>query len=283
MGKGTLYLCATPIGNLEDITLRVIRTLEEVDYIVAEDTRHTLKLLNHLNISKPLISYHKFSDKKRVEEILTLLEDGNDIALVSDAGMPGISDPGEDLVRLAYQWDIPVTVLPGATAGLSALVLSGLPSGRFIFEGFLPREKREMERVLALLKSEERTIVLYEAPHRLTATLKKLYKALGNRSIAVIRELTKIHEEVLRFTLEEAIEYFTANKPRGEFVLVLEGSESPGEDNDFDDIPISHHIMEYMKLGLSKKEAIKKVAEDRNLPKSEVYPHSIHLPLRVEK
>ncbi|HHZ13506.1 MAG: 16S rRNA (cytidine(1402)-2'-O)-methyltransferase [Caldicoprobacterales bacterium] len=283
MGKGTLYLCATPIGNLEDITLRVIRTLEEVDYIVAEDTRHTLKLLNHLNISKPLISYHKFSDKKRVEEILTLLEDGNDIALVSDAGMPGISDPGEDLVRLAYQWDIPVTVLPGATAGLSALVLSGLPSGRFVFEGFLPREKREMERVLALLKSEERTIVLYEAPHRLTATLKKLYKALGNRSIAVIRELTKIHEEVLRFTLEEAIEYFTANKPRGEFVLVLEGSESPGEDNDFDDIPISHHIMEYMKLGLSKKEAIKKVAEDRNLPKSEVYPHSIHLPLRVEE
>ena len=257
--------------------------MEEVDYIVAEDTRHTLKLLNHLNISKPLISYHKFSDKKRVEEILTLLEDGNDIALVSDAGMPGISDPGEDLVRLAYQWDIPVTVLPGATAGLSALVLSGLPSGRFVFEGFLPREKREMERVLALLKSEERTIVLYEAPHRLTATLKKLYKALGNRSIAVIRELTKIHEEVLRFTLEEAIEYFTANKPRGEFVLVLEGSESPGEDNDFDDIPISHHIMEYMKLGLSKKEAIKKVAEDRNLPKSEVYPHSIHLPLRVEE
>jgi 16S rRNA (cytidine1402-2'-O)-methyltransferase len=283
MGKGTLYLCATPIGNLEDITLRVIRTLKEVDYIVAEDTRHTLKLLNHFNISKPLISYHKFSDRNRAEEILSLLEDGNEIALVSDAGMPGISDPGEDLVRLAYQWDIPVTVLPGATAGLSALVLSGLPSGRFVFEGFLPREKREMERVLALLKSEERTIVLYEAPHRLTATLKKLYKALGNRSIAVIRELTKIHEEVLRFTLEEAIEYFTANKPRGEFVLVLEGSESPGEDNDFDDIPISHHIMEYMKLGLSKKEAIKKVAEDRNLPKSEVYPHSIHLPLRVEE
>ncbi|MGI5850783.1 MAG: 16S rRNA (cytidine(1402)-2'-O)-methyltransferase [Clostridiales bacterium] len=283
MGKGTLYLCATPIGNLEDITLRVIRTLKEVDYIVAEDTRHTLKLLNHFNISKPLISYHKFSDRNRAEEILSLLEDGNEIALVSDAGMPGISDPGEEMVKLACQWDIPVTVLPGATAGLSALVLSGLPSGRFVFEGFLPREKKEMERVLALLKSEERTVVLYEAPHRLTATLKKLHKVLGNRRIAVIRELTKIHEEVLRFTLEEAIEHFTDNKPRGEFVLVLEGSESPGEEKEFDDIPISHHILDYMKLGLSKKEAIKKVAEDRNLPKNEVYRHSIHLPLKVEE
>ncbi|HZJ57358.1 MAG TPA: 16S rRNA (cytidine(1402)-2'-O)-methyltransferase [Clostridia bacterium] len=281
MGKGTLYLCATPIGNLEDITLRVIRALGEADYIIAEDTRHTLKLLNHLNITKPLISYHKYSDMKRAEEILSLLEAGNEIALVSDAGMPGISDPGEDLVRLAYERDIPVTILPGATAGLSALVLSGLPGGRFVFEGFLPRGKKEAERILALLQSEERTTILYEAPHRLMGTLNELYKALGDRRISVVRELTKIHEEVLRFSLKEAIEHFSINKPRGEFVLVVEGKEDRGEDNAFDNISIRDHILEYMEAGMVKKAAVRQVAEDRSLPKSQVYRHSIDLPLKV--
>ena len=280
MDKGTLFLCATPIGNLEDITLRVIRILKETDYIVAEDTRHTLKLLNHLDISKPLISYHKYSDSSREEEILSLLEAGRDIALVSDAGMPGISDPGEKLVKLAYERNIPVTILPGATAGLSALVLSGLPGARFVFEGFLPRDKKVRKKVLGELKDEERTMVLYEAPHHLLSTLKQLYDVLGNRKIAVIRELTKIYEEVLRFSLEESIEHFSTNSPRGEFVLVIEGREKDQEDNRYDDISIADHILGYMDAGMSKKEAIKQVATDRGLPKSEVYGHSIHLSAR---
>lgn len=192
MGKGTLFLCATPIGNLEDITLRVIRILEGTDYIVAEDTRHTLKLLNHLGISKPLISYHKYSHESRDKEILSLIENGHNVALVSDAGMPGISDPGERLVNLAYDRDIPVTLLPGATAGLSALVLSGLPSSRFVFEGFLPRDKKERQRILDGLKLEERTIILYEAPHHLLSTLNDLRDTLGDRRIAIVRELTKV-------------------------------------------------------------------------------------------
>lgn len=278
MGKGTLYLCATPIGNLEDVTLRVIRTLKEVDYIVAEDTRHTLKLLNHLDISKPLISYHKYSNEQKEEKILSLLEEGNNIALVSDAGMPGISDPGEDLVRLAYERGVHVTILPGATAGLSALVLSGLPTSRFVFEGFLPRDKKLRKKILNQLKSEERTIIIYEAPHHLTATLKELKEFLGNRRLAIVRELTKIYEEVLHFTLEESIEYFSKNSPKGEFVLVIEGGKEEKEDNWFNHISITDHILAYMDEGLSKKEAIKKVAADRDLPKSQVYKHSIHIP-----
>ncbi|NLN41040.1 MAG: 16S rRNA (cytidine(1402)-2'-O)-methyltransferase [Clostridiales bacterium] len=275
MGKGTLYLCATPIGNLEDITLRVIRTLKEVDYIVAEDTRHTLKLLNHLNISKPLISYHKYSDEQKEEKILCLLEEGNNIALVSDAGMPGISDPGEELVRLAHKRNIHVTILPGATAGLSALVLSGLPTSRFVFEGFLPRDKKLRKKVLNQLKGEERTIIIYEAPHHLLGTLKELNEVLGNRRLAVVRELTKFYEEVLHFTLEESIEYYSQNSPKGEFVLVIQGGQEDKEDDWFGDISISDHILVYMDEGLSKKEAIKKVAVDRGLPKSQVYKHGI--------
>lgn len=278
MGKGTLYLCATPIGNLEDVTLRVIRTLKEVDYIVAEDTRHTLKLLNHLDISKPLISYHKYSNEQKEEKILSLLEEGNNIALVSDAGMPGISDPGEELVRLAHERNIHVTILPGATAGLSALVLSGLPTSRFVFEGFLPRDKKLRRKILNQLKSEERTIIIYEAPHHLTATLKELKEFLGNRRLAIVRELTKIYEEVLHFTLEESIEYYSKNSPKGEFVLVIEGGKKEKEDIWFRDISITDHILAYMDEGLSKKEAIKKVAADRDLPKSQVYKHSIRIP-----
>lgn len=280
IGKGTLFLCATPIGNLEDITLRVIRILKETDYIVAEDTRHTLKLLNHLDISKPLKSYHKYSDREREDEILSLLEAGNDIALVSDAGMPGISDPGEKLVRLAYERDIPVTILPGATAGLSALVLSGLPGARFVFEGFLPRDKKARQKVMSELKDEERTMILYEAPHHLLSTLKQLYDVLGNREIVVVRELTKIYEEVLHFSLEQSIEFYSMNSPRGEFVLVIRGREKESGENRFNDISIADHILRYMDAGMSKKEAIKQVASDRGLPKSEVYGHSIDLPAK---
>ena len=278
MDKGTLYLCATPIGNLEDVTLRVIRTLKEVDYIVAEDTRHTLKLLNHLDISKPLISYHKYSNEQKEEKILSLLEEGNNIALVSDAGMPGISDPGEELVKIAHKRNIHVTVLPGATAGLSALVLSGLPTSRFVFEGFLPRDKKIRKEILNQLKGEERTIIIYEAPHHLLGTLKDLHEVLGNRRLAVVRELTKIYEEVLHFTLEESVEYYSKNPPKGEFVLVIEGGKKEKEDKWFRDISITDHILAYMDEGLSKKEAIKKVAADRDLPKSQVYKHSIHIP-----
>ncbi|NLY61435.1 MAG: 16S rRNA (cytidine(1402)-2'-O)-methyltransferase [Clostridiales bacterium] len=277
MGKGTLYLCATPIGNLEDITLRVIRTLKEVDYIVAEDTRHTLKLLNHLGISKPLISYHKYSSEHKEEQILSLLENGNNLAVVSDAGMPGISDPGEELVKLAYERDIHVTIIPGATAGLSALVLSGLPSSRFVFEGFLPRDRKLRKKVLNQLKDEERTIIIYEAPHHLLGTLKELNEYLGNRKIAIVRELTKIYEEVLHFALEEGIEYFSTNSPRGEFVLVIEGRQENQEDDRFSDISITDHILAYMDAGMSKKEAIKRVAADRGIPKNQVYKHSINI------
>lgn len=277
MGKGTLFLCATPIGNLEDITLRVMRILKEADYIVAEDTRHTLKLLNHLGISKPLISYHKYSSEHKEEQILSLLENGNNLAVVSDAGMPGISDPGEELVKLAYERDIHVTIIPGATAGLSALVLSGLPSSRFVFEGFLPRDRKLRKKVLNQLKDEERTIIIYEAPHHLLGTLKELNEYLGNRKIAIVRELTKIYEEVLHFALEEGIEYFSTNSPRGEFVLVIEGRQENQEDDRFSDISITDHILAYMDAGMSKKEAIKRVAADRGLPKNQVYKHSINI------
>lgn len=274
-GKGTIYLCATPIGNLEDITLRALRVLKEVDYIAAEDTRHTLKLLNHYGISKPLLSYHEHNRKEKGEEIAALVESGYDVALVSDAGMPGISDPGEDLVALAHQRSLPITVIPGPTASLSALVLSGLPSGRFAFEGFLPREKKDRKERLKKLKKEERTMIFYEAPHRLLSTLKDLLAELGNRRIVLVRELTKIHEEVLPFFLEEAVAYYENQEPRGEYVLIVDGYREREQEKSFDDLSIKEHIKNYMEAGLSKKEAIKQVAKDRNMAKSEVYKYSI--------
>lgn len=281
--KGMLYLCATPIGNLEDITLRVLRILREADYIVAEDTRHTLKLLNHFEISKPLISYHQHSGRDKAEEVLSLVESGNKVALVSDAGMPGISDPGEELVRMGRERNIPMTILPGPTAGLSALVLSGFPGRRFVFEGFIPRDKRERADILKKLGEEERTIILYEAPHHLSATLKDLIEYLGNRRIAIVRELTKIHEQVLIFDLEDAIEYFSHTAPRGEFVLIVEGRKKEENSEAFEGITIQEHIIRYMEAGLSKKEAIKMVAADRNIAKREVYKHSIDIPLKEDK
>jgi 16S rRNA (cytidine1402-2'-O)-methyltransferase len=275
---GTLYICATPIGNLEDITLRALRILREVDYIAAEDTRHTLKLLNHYGISKPLISYHEHNQRERGQRIIELLMQGYNVALVSDSGMPGISDPGIPLIGLARQNGIPVTVLPGPTASIAALVLSGMDTSRFVFEGFLPREKKDREARLEELKREQRTVILYEAPHRLVTTLKDMLDKLGNRKVAVVRELTKVHEEVIILNLERMLEHFKEHPPKGEIVLILEGcAHQDIQDNNTWNISIEEHIRQYMAQGFDKKEALKRVAKVRGLPKSEVYKHSIDI------
>lgn len=277
--KGCLYLVGTPIGNLEDITLRALRILGEVDHIAAEDTRHTLKLLNHYNISKPLISYHEHNKREKGPEIVSMIQEGLKVAVVSDAGMPGISDPGADLVILAHEAEVPVTIIPGPSAVLSALVLSGLSTESFAFEGFLPREKKLRQERLRKLKLEERTIILYEAPHRLRSLLEDMAQFIGNRKISIVRELTKLHEEVLPMSLEEAISYYQEVTPRGEFVLVMEGQLQDLLQKDFSDISIEDHLRDYISSGISKKEAVKQVAKDRNLPKSQVYPFSIGLEL----
>lgn len=275
---GKLILCATPIGNLEDITVRVLNTLKEVDYIAAEDTRHTLKLLNHYGISKPLISYHEHNMHKAGDKIFTLIAEGNDVALVSDAGMPGISDPGSELVKEAWERGIVPTVLPGPTAFAAALVLSGLSTDRFAFEGFLPNKKSERYEWLNNLKDEERTMIFYEAPHRLMDTLNEMSQIFGgDRKGAVLRELTKIHEEVVRGNLDEIIDHFKDRDIKGELVIVLEGLSHDDRLYSFKDITIKEHIEKYMECGLSKKEAVKQVARDRGIPKSEVYKHSINI------
>ncbi len=275
---GTLYICATPIGNLEDITLRALRILKEVDYIAAEDTRHTLKLLNHYGISKPLISYHEHNQRERGHKIIELLREGYNVALVSDSGMPGISDPGIPLIGLARQNGIPVTVLPGPTASIAALVMSGMDTSRFVFEGFLPRDKKDRETRLEELKYEQRTVILYEAPHRLVSTLKDLLDKLGNRKVAVVRELTKVHEEVLILNIEQMLEHFNEHPPKGEIVLILEGcGHQDIQANNMWNISIEEHIRQYMDQGFNKKEAVKQVAKVRGLPKSEVYKHSIDI------
>jgi len=277
LGLGTLYICATPIGNLEDITLRVLRTLREVDYIAAEDTRHTLKLLNHYGIAKPLISYHEHNQRERGQQIIELLIQGCNVALVSDSGMPGISDPGIPLIALARERGIPVTVVPGPTACISALVLSGMDASRFVFEGFLPKNKKDRDARLGQLKEEERTVILYEAPHRLTSTLEDLLSKLGNRRIAVVRELTKVHEEVLVLELERMLQHFKQHSPKGEMVLILEGLNRQDIKNEAWDMSIEEHIKQYMSNGFDKKEAIKQVAKVRGLPKNEVYKHAIEI------
>jgi len=275
---GTLYICATPIGNLEDITLRALRILKEVNYIAAEDTRHTLKLLNHYGISKPLISYHEHNQRERGQKIIELLMQGHDVALVSDSGMPGISDPGIPLIDLARQNGIPVTVLPGATASIAALVLSGMDTSRFAFEGFLPREKKDREARLEELKREHRTVIIYEAPHRVLATLRDMLDKLGNRKVAVVREMTKVHEEVIILYIEQMLEHFNEHPPKGEMVLILEGcGHQDIPDDKAWNISIEEHIRQYMAQGFDKKEAVKQVAKVRGLPKSEVYKHSIDI------
>lgn len=278
MANGKLILCATPIGNLEDITIRVLNTLKEADYIAAEDTRHTLKLLNHYGINKPLISYHEHNKHRAGDRILELVAEGNNIALVSDAGMPGISDPGSDIIRQAWARGITPTVLPGPTAFATALVLSGLSTYRFVFEGFLPNKKGERDELLDGLKGEERTMIFYEAPHRLMDTLNEMSQIFGgDRQGAVLRELTKIHEEVVRGSLDEIIEIFNKRDIKGELVIVLEGLSPEDQLYRFKDITIKEHIEKYMECGLSKKEAVKQVAKDRDIPKSQVYKHSIDI------
>ncbi|MBQ9342179.1 MAG: 16S rRNA (cytidine(1402)-2'-O)-methyltransferase [Lachnospiraceae bacterium] len=272
---GTLYLCATPIGNLEDMTLRVLRILKEVDLIAAEDTRNSIKLLNHFEIKTPMTSYHEFNKIDKAYELVNLLKEGKNIALITDAGMPGISDPGEELVRICYEEGVPVTACPGASAVVIALTLSGLKTRRFAFEAFLPKDKKERKRVLDELKNETRTIIIYEAPHHLLKTLKELYDTLGCRKLSVVKELTKLHETVNRTTIEEAISYYTENEPKGEYVLVIEGKSKEECENEirekYENMTIEEHVKMYVDTGMDKKEAMKVVAKERGLTKRDVY------------
>lgn len=273
--SGTLYLCATPIGNLEDITLRVLRTLQEVDLIAAEDTRNTIKLLNHFEIKTPMTSYHEYNKYDKAASLIEKLLDGANIALVTDAGTPGISDPGEEIVKQAHASGVPVTSLPGACACITALTLSGLPTRRFSFEAFLPADKKERQRILTSLQTETRTIILYESPHHLKNTLSALYNSLGNRSITLCRELTKVHETIQLMTLTEAISYYQEHDPRGEYVLVLAGRDpaelEAEEKSSWESISIEEHMERYLSQGLSRKDAMKRVALDRGVPKREIY------------
>jgi 16S rRNA (cytidine1402-2'-O)-methyltransferase len=273
--SGQLYLVTTPIGNLEDITIRAINTLKEVDYIAAEDTRHSIKLLNHYNIKKPLVSYHEHNKFKKGMEIVNDLKKGMSVALITDAGTPAISDPGEDLVKLCYNNNIKVTSSPGVAALIVGLTLSGLNTRRFVFEAFLSQDKKERKQILENLKKEPRTIILYEAPHKLKNTLNDLYKVLGNRNIAITRELTKKYEDIYNTTIEEAILEYKTSEPRGEYVLIIEGilfEDLKQEEIDiWTNMSLEDHMQYYVNLGMNKKEIIKKIAKDRNSPKREIY------------
>ena len=272
---GTLYLCATPIGNLGDITERVLRTLESVDLIAAEDTRNTLRLLNHFGIKKPLTSYHEYNKYTKAEELVTKLHRGASIAVVTDAGTPAISDPGEVIAAMCLEQGIKVTSLPGACALITALTMSGMPARRFCFEGFLPTDKKERRYILTQLQREERTTILYEAPHHLRGTLQELYDALGDRKITLCRELTKKFEEALPMTLALAIEYYDQTEPRGEYVLVLAGADRAQLEEEkrrsFEEMTLEEHMAMYTDRGLSRKEAMKKVAADRGVSKRDIY------------
>lgn len=274
--SGTLYLCATPIGNLEDMTFRVIRTLKEVDLIAAEDTRNSIKLLNHFEIQTPMTSYHEFNKFEKGRKLVEKLLEGQNIALITDAGTPGISDPGEELVQMCYEAGVPVTSLPGAAACVTALTLSGLSTRRFAFEAFLPTDKKEREAVLQEMETETRTIVMYEAPHRLVKTLKLLAERLGGeRRITVCRELTKRHETAFRSTIAEASAYYEVNDPKGECVLVIEGRSREEmrmeEQARWEEMSVEDHMEHYLSQGINKKDAMKMVAKDRGVPKREIY------------
>lgn len=272
---GKLYLCATPIGNLEDITFRVIRTLKEADVIAAEDTRNSIKLLNHFEIKTPLTSYHEFNKYDKAKVLVNRMLEGENVALITDAGTPGISDPGEELVKQCYETGIEVTSLPGAAACITALTLSGLSTRRFAFEAFLPNDKKEKAAILEELKTETRTIIIYEAPHRLKKTIAELYAALGNRRMTAVKELTKLHENVFLTSFEEALAYYEENEPRGEYVLVIEGKKieelKKEKEASFKEMDINEHMKLYLNKGMDKKEAMKAVAVDRGIPKREVY------------
>lgn len=272
---GKLYLCATPIGNLEDMTYRVVRTLQEVDLIAAEDTRNSIKLLNHFEIKTPMTSYHEYNKIEKGRKLIEKLQSGLNVALITDAGTPGISDPGEELVKMCYEAGIEVTSLPGAAACITALTLSGLSTRRFAFEAFLPTDKKEKQAVLKELNDETRTIIMYEAPHRLVRTLQELYDNLGNRRITVCRELTKKHETAFATTLEEAIRYYEINEPKGECVLVMEGKSREDirreEVSKWEEMTVEEHMEYYQSQGIDKKEAMKLVAKDRGISKRDVY------------
>lgn len=270
---GTLYIVATPIGNLEDITLRAIKVLKEVDLIAAEDTRHTLKLLNHLEISKPLISYHRHNEDIKTDILIKELEQGKKIALVSDAGTPGICDPGEEVIKKCIEEEIPIVPIPGACAMINALICSGLDTKEFAFIGFLPLNKKNRKEKLEEIKNATKTMILYEAPHKLETTLKDLKEIIGNRKIVLARELTKIHEEYIRESIDVLIE--KAKELKGEFVLIIEGAEKK-EENDFFKLSLQEHYTYYEDKGLTKKEIIKQIAKDRNVNKNEIYQQFIN-------
>lgn len=273
--QGTLYLCATPIGNLEDITFRVLRILKEVDVIAAEDTRNSIKLLNHFEIHTPMTSYHEYNKFDKGRELVEQLRAGKNIALITDAGMPGISDPGEELVKMCAEAGITVTVLPGACACVTALTLSGLGTRRFAFEAFLPSDKKERQNVLEELKSETRTMIIYEAPHRLRKTLGELRDTLGNRRISVCRELTKKHETIFRTDLEAAIRHYETEAARGECVLVIEGRNLEEIEKEkqaaWEQMTIAEHVALYEQQGIQHKEAMRLAAKDRGVSKRDIY------------
>ena len=273
--SGTLYVCATPIGNLSDMSERFVETIKSVDIIAAEDTRHTLKLLNHLGIHKPMISYYEHNKRERGEVIIEKLNSGLDVALVSDAGTPAVSDPGEELVSMCRDSGIDVIPIPGCCAAISALSVSGLPTGRFCFEGFLTVNKQGRREHLESLKSEMRTMIFYEAPHKLLSTLKAMAEAFGGeRRVSLCRELTKLHEQTVRTTFSEAVSFYTDNQPKGEFVLIVEGAKE--QEKSFNETP-KEQLLRLIKEGTDKKEAIKTVAKERNLPKKEVYSMALKM------
>lgn len=281
VNKGKLYLVPTPIGNLKDITLRALEVLESVDEIAAEDTRQSLKLLNHFNIKKSLFSYHKHNEQGKSLDIINKLNNGVSIALITDAGTPGISDPGSVIVERCIEEGIDFEVLPGATAITTALVYSGLDTTKFIFRGFLPRENKDRNLVIDEVKNLKDTLIFYEAPHRLLNTLDFFINSIGDRKIAVCRELTKLHEEIFRGNISEAIKFFEENRPRGEFVLIINGKTEDEikaeKENKWIDLTIKEHIIKLIEQGLDKKEAIKMVAKERELPKKEVYKESLDI------
>ncbi len=273
---GKLYLCATPIGNLEDITFRVLRTLKEVDLIAAEDTRNSIKLLNHFEIKTPMTSYHEFNKIDKAYQLVEKLREGKNIALITDAGTPGISDPGEDIVRICYEEGIEVTSLPGAAACITALTMSGLPTRRFAFEAFLPRDKKERAQVLGQLANETRTMIVYEAPHHLVKTLEELQEVLGSdRRLTICRELTKRYEEKMQTTFGDSLRYYEENEPRGEYVLVIQGKSfseiAEEEKKNWEAMTIEEHMQVYESQGIDRKEAMKLVAKDRGISKRDVY------------
>ena len=280
--KGRLYLCATPIGNLEDMPVRAIRVMKEADVIAAEDTRNSIKLINHFEINTPMTSYHEYNKVDKAAVLVDKMLSGQTVALITDAGTPGISDPGEELVRQAVEAGIEVVSVPGPAACINALIISGLPTRRFVFEAFLPSDKKERAAVMEELCRETRTIIIYEAPHRLCKTLSELLENLGDaRKIAVCKELTKKHETVYRATIGEAVNYYNENEPRGEYVLVIEGLNRADvikeKQQKWQEMPLEEHLKHYEDQGIERKEAIKLVAKDRGVPKREIYNMTLNL------